>query len=116
MIKDSGGGRTVGGITSPPLSRVAPSHSPCLSCGAEGSPLFLHSCALFCTFLHFPETQLFSFQAVPHSLHKTPGVGDHFSRAEDFPRGNSMGSAGGLSAISSSCGYCWRSGSGTFPL
>ena len=39
------------------------------------SPLFSHSCALFCTFLHSRKTQLFSFQAFPHSLAKTPGVG-----------------------------------------
>ena len=31
-----------------------------------------------------------------------------------FPIGNNIGSAGGASAISSSCGYCRRSGSGTF--
>src|SRR6266478_2897529 len=31
-----------------------------------------------------------------------------------LPIGNSIGSAGGASAISSSCGYCRRSGSGTF--
>jgi hypothetical protein len=31
-----------------------------------------------------------------------------------LPIGNSMGSAGGRSAISSSCGKCRRSGSGTF--
>jgi hypothetical protein len=41
----------------------------------EGSPFFSHSCALFCTFLHSRKTQLFSFQAFPHSLAKTPGVG-----------------------------------------
>src|SRR5260370_14604039 len=39
------------------------------------SPFFSHSCALFCTFLHSRKTQLFSFQAIPHSLRKTPGVG-----------------------------------------
>src|SRR5229473_2885310 len=39
------------------------------------SPSFSHSCALFCTFLHSRKTQLFSFQAIPHSLRKTPGVG-----------------------------------------
>ncbi len=31
-----------------------------------------------------------------------------------FPSGNSIGSAGGVSAMASSCGYCRRSGSGTF--
>src|ERR1700682_1185092 len=39
------------------------------------SPLFSIPCALFCTFLHSPKTQLFYFQAIPHSLPKTPGVG-----------------------------------------
>src|SRR5712692_1137591 len=34
-----------------------------------------HSFALFCTFLHSPKTQLFSFQSFPHSLQKTPGGG-----------------------------------------
>jgi len=34
------------------------------------SPLFSYSCALFCTFLHASKTQLFSFQAIPHSLPK----------------------------------------------
>src|SRR5713101_3443454 len=30
---------------------------------------------LFCTLLHSPKTQLFCFQAIPHSLRKTPGGG-----------------------------------------
>src|SRR5713226_3436689 len=37
--------------------------------------VFSHSCALFCTFLHSRTTQLFSFQAIPHSFTKTPGGG-----------------------------------------
>ena len=37
------------------------------------SPLFSYSCALFCTFLHSPKTQLFYFQAIPHSLQKNGG-------------------------------------------
>ncbi len=32
--------------------------------------VFSHSCALFCTFLHLQKTQLFCFQAIPHSLRK----------------------------------------------
>ncbi len=36
---------------------------------------FAHSFALFCIFLHASNMQLFSFQAIPHSLAKTPGVG-----------------------------------------
>jgi len=39
------------------------------------SPLCSHSCALFCAFLHSAKTQVFSFQAFPHSLPKIPGVG-----------------------------------------
>src|SRR6266851_446762 len=39
------------------------------------SPLFSYSCALSCTFLHSCKTQLICFQAVSHSLRKTPGVG-----------------------------------------
>jgi hypothetical protein len=39
------------------------------------SPFFSSFCALFCTFLHSRKTQLLSFQAIPHSLRKTPGVG-----------------------------------------
>jgi hypothetical protein len=35
------------------------------------SPFFSHSCALFCTFLHLPKTQLFCFHVLPHSLQKT---------------------------------------------
>jgi hypothetical protein len=40
------------------------------------SPFLAHSCALFCAFLHSTKSQLFSFQAIPHSLSKTPGVGE----------------------------------------
>lgn len=36
------------------------------------SLLFSHSCALFCT---HQKDQLFCFQSIPHSFHKTPGVG-----------------------------------------
>src|SRR6266851_4115485 len=39
------------------------------------SPVFSHSWALFCAFLHSRKTQPFYFQAIPHSLHKTPGGG-----------------------------------------
>ena len=35
------------------------------------SPVFSISCALFCTFLRLPKTQLFRFHALPHSLQKT---------------------------------------------
>jgi len=39
------------------------------------SPFFSHSCALFCTFLHSPKTQLSCFQSIAHSLHKNRGWG-----------------------------------------
>jgi len=47
---------------------------------SELSPAFSHSCALFCTFLQLPRTQLFCFQAIPHSASKKPtgvGAGGH---------------------------------------
>src|SRR5258708_28728020 len=53
----------------------------------EGSPLFSHSCALFCILLHSRKPQLFSFQAIPHSLAKTPGVGE--GRAFVLPENSS---------------------------
>ena len=40
----------------------------------DSSSLFSNSCGLFCRFLHQSKTQLFCFQAIPHSLCKTPGV------------------------------------------
>jgi hypothetical protein len=39
------------------------------------SLFFSHSSTLFCAFLRLWKTQPFSFQAIPHSLPKTPGVG-----------------------------------------
>src|SRR3989442_7891729 len=39
------------------------------------SPFFSYSCALFCAFLHCAKSQLFSFQALAHSLTKKHGVG-----------------------------------------
>src|SRR5882762_3649348 len=39
------------------------------------SPFFSDSCALFCTFLHSPKTQLSCFQSIAHSLHKNRGWG-----------------------------------------
>src|ERR1700687_4929345 len=53
----------------------ATSHRPAPALSGSLSPAISHSCALFCTFLHSPKTQLFSFQSFPHSLPKTPGVG-----------------------------------------
>ena len=43
----------------------------------DQSPFFSRSSALFCAFLHFlhsRKTQLSCFQAIPHSLRKTPGA------------------------------------------
>jgi hypothetical protein len=39
--------------------------------------VFSYSSALFCSFLHSRKTQLVSFQAIPHSFAKTPGVGGY---------------------------------------
>src|SRR2546425_10750886 len=36
--------------------------------------LFSYAYELFCSFLHLPKTQPFSFHAIPHSFAKTPGV------------------------------------------
>src|SRR5712692_7793122 len=67
-----------GGVYSPRgLDCLSPTPYPLLvPSKAGGSPFFSHSCALFCTFLHPPKTQLFCFQSIPHSLRKTPGVGE----------------------------------------
>src|SRR5712692_4787644 len=46
--------------------------------------ILAHSFAFFCTFLHSPETQPFSFQSFPHSLQKTPGGGGYSARAPRF--------------------------------
>jgi hypothetical protein len=48
------------------------------------SPFFSHSCALFCTFLHSPKTQLSCFQSIAHSLHKNRGLGEESTRIQ-FP-------------------------------
>src|SRR5260370_15759953 len=42
-----------------------------VSACSDLSSLFSYSCALFCAFLHAAKTQVFSFQAFPHSLPKT---------------------------------------------
>src|SRR5258708_29577771 len=65
------------------LSRSCqPSNLPTFQRVSELSPLFSRSCALFCAFLHSPKTQLFYFQAIPHSASKnttTTGRGGVFS-------------------------------------
>jgi len=65
-----------------PLTTAIPSSVypiPYLSRAQPRDPLsfriLTHSFALFCIFLHARKTQLFSFQAIPHSLAKTPGGG-----------------------------------------
>src|SRR5467141_151568 len=59
----------------PPVALPSRQRSSRMPIPCSLSPLFSIPCALFCTFLHSPKTQLFSFQAIPHSLPKTPGVG-----------------------------------------
>ena len=56
-------------LCTPPLETH---HSP-----LHSSPFFSHFCALLCAFLHSPKSQLFCFQAIPHSASKntTAGVG-----------------------------------------
>src|SRR5260370_40783597 len=69
-----------GGGAPPPRDPDCLSPTPCpllVPSKAEGSPFFSHSFPIFCTFLHSRKSQLFSFQAIPHSLRKTPGVGRH---------------------------------------
>jgi hypothetical protein len=88
-----------------------------------------HSFALFCT----PQKlNSFIFKRFRTLSQKHPGWGrgticqrkirDEFLSLHPYfitsllplPRGNSIGSAGGVSAMASSSGYCRRSGSGTF--
>ena len=59
---------------------------------------FSISCALFCSFLHAQRIQLLSFQSLPHSLPKTPGVGGtpspnstFYLLLSTFPRSLPMG-------------------------
>src|SRR6266851_2721142 len=58
-----------------PSQSCQPSKLPTLQRVSELSPLFSYLCALFCTFLHSRKNQPVSFQPLPHSLRKTPGVG-----------------------------------------
>ena len=53
-----------------PLSALDAQNSPLYS-----TPFVSNSCEPFCSLLHSGESQLFSFQALPHSLRKTPGGG-----------------------------------------
>ena len=58
-----------------PSPSCQPSKLPTQQRVSELSPLFSYPCALFCTFLHSRKNQPVSFQPLPHSLRKTPGVG-----------------------------------------
>src|SRR5260370_15968707 len=51
---------------------LATHHSPLVL-----SSFFSFSSTLFCAFLHLPRSQPFCFQAIPHSLSKTPAGGGH---------------------------------------
>ena len=66
-------------------------HSPIFSLSPYplSFQILAHSFAFFCTFLHWPKTQLFCFQSIPHSLPKTPGVGAHaYSNGQTQPIAN----------------------------
>ena len=60
----------------PPSEHLLPFTYSLLPTPYHLSPLFSYSCTLFCTFLHSRKTQPFYFQAIPHSLRKTPGGGE----------------------------------------
>ena len=62
--------KTAGCVPTIPIVELAARQSPLQS---DSSSFFSNSCALFCAFLHSPKTQPFYFQAIPHSLRKTPG-------------------------------------------
>ena len=83
-------------------------------------PFFSNSSALFCT---RAKPNSFVFKQFRTICEKHPGWGVAVPRISlrpypitclPPPMGNSVGSAGGVSAICSSCGKCCRSGSGTF--
>ena len=68
-----------GGVL-PPARSADHGRDPLFSTSHLLSPVFSYSCALFCTFLHSRKIQLLSFQAIPHSLRKTPGGGGRHRR------------------------------------
>src|SRR6267378_2896574 len=59
----------------PPVALPSRQRSSRMPIPCSLSPLFSIPCALFCTFLHSPKTQLFSFQAIPHSASKNTTTG-----------------------------------------
>src|SRR5260370_32336161 len=87
-----------GGCT--PSPSCQPANLPTLQRVSVLSPFFSPSFALFCTFLHSRKTQLFSFQAIPHSLRKTPGVGVGGHLLVRIPRSRGIGVLAGLKEIS----------------
>src|SRR5260370_28280414 len=71
--------KTGGGCTNNSHSGTHPAIKQAPLLTSNFKPLtspFSHSCALFCTFLHSRKTQLHCFQSIPHSLFKTPAVGE----------------------------------------
>ncbi len=74
-----------GGV-SPSIRTFRP---PTVSTCFRPIPFFSYLCALFCSFLLAPKTQLFCFQAIPHSLSKKkhPGGGRRFN----YPRRKNRG-------------------------
>ena len=80
-------------------SALIPVLYPGQSLGVEGSRLHLGRTSVLTSLLPYVLTSL-------HPYFVTSLL--------PLPSGNSIGSAGGVSAIASSCGYCRRSGSGTF--
>src|SRR6266478_7749375 len=93
-----------GGCVPPPALPLHP--IPILSRAKPRDPLsfhiLAHSFALFCA---RAKLNSFVFRRFRTPCKNTPGVGgrvSYFSRPDDFPRGNSIGSAGGVSAMDSS--------------
>jgi hypothetical protein len=87
------------------------------------SSFFSHSSELFCTFLHLRKTQLVSFQAIPNSFTKTPGVGallppraPSCSEWGGGPSGNRWQPSPAILEVSSQfrAGFCFL-GPGLFP-
>src|ERR1700731_483606 len=59
----------------PPVALPSRQRSSRIPIPCSLSPFFSISCALFRTFLHSPKTQLFYFQAIPHSASKNTTTG-----------------------------------------
>src|SRR5216683_1969190 len=94
-----------GGCVPPPALPLHP--IPILSRAKPRDPLsfyiLAHSFALFCARAKLNSFVFRRFRTLCKK--NTPGVGggvSYFSRPDDFPKGNSIGSAGGVSAMDSS--------------